>query len=136
MIVGIGIDIIEVSRVKNALEKWGEKFLKRIFTKRELDYVNTKKFSQENLAARFACKESVLKAFGNTKIGAQLKDIEIINDKNGKPEVVLHGEVKDYAAKNRLDNIIVSMSHTNRYAVSNAILWRDDGILKQSFKKT
>jgi len=125
MIVGTGVDIIEVWRVKKALDSWGERFLKRVFTQRELDYVNTKKFSQESLAARFACKESVLKAFGDTRIGIQLKDIEVLNDSKGKPEIVLHGEAKEFADKNHLDNIIVSMSHTGNYAISNAILWRN-----------
>ena len=125
MIIGIGVDIIEVWRIKKALDKWGGLFLKRVFTQRELDYANTKKFSHETLAARFACKESVLKAFGDTRIGARLKNIEIINDSKGKPEVILHGEVREFADKNQLDNIIVSMSHTNNYAVSNAILWRN-----------
>ncbi|MFC1624314.1 holo-ACP synthase [Candidatus Omnitrophota bacterium] len=125
MIVGTGIDIIEVSRVKKALDAWGEKFLKRVFTERELDYVSTKKFSHENLASRFACKESVLKAFGDTRIGISLKNIEVLNDPKGKPEIVLHGVAKKFACKNNLDNIIVSMSHTSNYAVSNAILWRD-----------
>ncbi len=124
MIVGTGVDIIEVWRVKKALDSWGERFLKRVFTQRELDYVNTKKFSHESLAARFACKESVLKAFGDTRIGIQLKDIEVLNDSKGKPEIILHGEAKEFADKNHLDNIIVSMSHTGNYAVSNAILWR------------
>lgn len=126
MIKGVGIDIIEVSRVKKALDVWGDKFLKRIFTRREMDYAHTKKFSHENLAARFACKESVLKAFGNTRIGAKLKNIEVLNDKKGKPEVVLHGEVKEFASKNKIDNIMVSMSHTSNYAVSNAVLWQRD----------
>ncbi|MBU4343662.1 MAG: holo-ACP synthase [Candidatus Omnitrophica bacterium] len=123
MIVGIGVDIIEVERVKHALDAWGERFLKRVFTDRELDYVNTKKFSHENLAARFACKESVLKAFGDTRIGARLKNIEVLNDAKGKPEVVLHGEVKEYAEKKNIGSILVSMSHTGNYAVSQAILW-------------
>ena len=123
MIVGIGVDIIEVERVKHALDAWGERFLKRVFTDRELDYVNTKKFSHENLAARFACKESVLKAFGDTRIGARLKNIEVLNNAKGKPEVVLHGEVKEYAEKKNIGSILVSMSHTGNYAVSQAILW-------------
>lgn len=126
MIVGTGVDIIEVERVKNALDAWGDRFLKRVFTQKELDYVKTKKFPSENLAARFACKESVLKAFGDTRIGIQLKSIEILNDSKGKPEVILHKEAKKFASENRLDNIIVSMSHTSNYAISNAILWRDD----------
>ncbi|MDP6686259.1 MAG: holo-ACP synthase [Candidatus Omnitrophota bacterium] len=125
MIAGTGVDIIEVSRVKKALDDWGEKFLNRVFTKRELKYARSKKFSHENLAARFACKESVLKAFGDTKIGAQLRNIEIINNEKGKPEVILHGEVKEFADKHKLYKIEVSMSHTSNYAVSNAILWKD-----------
>lgn len=126
MIIGTGIDIIEVARVKKALDMWGNKFLNRVFTKRELSYAKTKKFSQENLAARFACKESVLKAFGDTRLGIRLKNIEILNDAKGKPEVVLHREAKEFATKNKLTKIIVSMSHTNNYAVSNAILWKED----------
>ncbi|MBU3911840.1 MAG: holo-ACP synthase [Candidatus Omnitrophica bacterium] len=133
MIIGIGVDIIEVWRVKKVLDKWGELFLKRVFTQRELDYANTKKFSHETLAARFACKESVLKAFGDTRIGARLKNIEILNDSKGKPEVILHGEVKEFADKNQLDNIMVSMSHTNNYAVSNAILWKNNPYEKKCF---
>ena len=123
MIAGTGVDIIEVGRVKHALDTWGKRFLKRVFTDRELDYASTKKFSHENLAARFACKESVLKAFGDTRIGARLKNIEVLNDAKGKPEVVLHGEAKEFAEKKNIDNILVSMSHTGNYAVSHAILW-------------
>lgn len=122
MIVGTGIDIVEVDRMKKALSTWGESFLKRVFTDRELSYVKKKKFLHENLAARFACKESVLKAFGDTKAGIQLKNIEVVNDSKGKPEVVLHKEAKAFAKKNNLAKIIVSMSHTADYAVSNAIL--------------
>ena len=125
MIIGTGIDIVEVVRIKRALDMWGDRFLNRVFTKRELSYANKKKFSHENLAARFACKEAVLKAFGDTKVGIRLKNIEILNNSKGKPEVILHREAKEFADKNKLDKIIVSMSHTNNYAVSNAILWKD-----------
>jgi len=126
MIIGTGIDIIEVARVKKALDMWGDRFLERVFTKRELSYVNKKKFSHENLAARFACKESVLKAFGDTRIGVRLKNIEILNDEKGKPQVILHREAKEFASRNNLHKITVSMSHTNNYAVSNAVLWSDE----------
>lgn len=126
MIISTGVDIIEVWRVKKALDMWGERFLKRVFSQRELDYANSKKFSHESLAARFACKESVLKAFGDTRRGIQLKNIEVLNDDKGKPEVFLHGAAKEFAHKNHLDNIIVSLSHTSSYAISSAILWRND----------
>ncbi len=126
MIRGTGVDIIEVDRVKKALDAWGDRFLNRVFTKKELKYASTKKFSHENLAARFACKESVLKALGDTRVGIRLKNIEVLNDAKGKPEVILHGEAKEFAARNHLGKIMVSMSHTNNYAVSTAILWKDD----------
>ena len=126
MIIGTGIDIVEVSRIKKAFDMWGEAFLKRVFTKQELDYASTKKFSHESLASRFACKESVLKAFGDTRSGIRLKSIEVLNDSKGKPEIVLHDEAKEFASQKHLDNIIVSMSHTGNYAVSNAILWKDE----------
>jgi len=132
MIIGTGVDIIEVDRIQKALEVWGERFLKRVFTERELDYAATKKFSHHTLAARFACKESVLKAFGDTRIGVRLTNIEVLNDSKGKPEVILHGEAKEFANKNNLDKIIVSMSHTDDYAISNAILWREN---ERSFEK-
>ena len=126
MIIGTGIDIVEVDRIKKALVLWGDRFLKRVFTERELLYVNKKKFSHENLAARFACKESVLKAFGDTRIGVSLRNIEILNDEKGKPRVVLHREAKEFANRNKLHKITVSMSHTSNYAVSNAVLWSDN----------
>lgn len=126
MIIGTGIDIIEVSRIKKALDMWGDKFMSRVFTRLELSYANKKKFPHENLAARFACKEAVLKAFGDTRVGVNLKNIEVLNDSKGKPEVILHKEAKEFANKNKLDRIIVSISHTNNYAVSNAILWRNE----------
>ncbi|MFA5389413.1 MAG: holo-ACP synthase [Candidatus Omnitrophota bacterium] len=126
MIIGTGIDIIEVSRIKKALDLWGDRFLDRVFTRKELSYANKKKFSHENLAARFACKEAVLKAFGDTRVGIRLKNIEILNDPKGKPEVTLHREAKEFFARYKLDKVIVSMSHTNNYAVSNAILWKDE----------
>jgi len=125
MIVGTGVDIVEVWRIKEALEKWGDRFLKRIFSERELDYANRKKFSHESLAARFACKESVLKAFGDTRLGIQFKDIEVLNDSKGKPEVVLHGEARNFVKRYKVNDIIVSMSHTSTYAISSVILWRD-----------
>ena len=125
MIVGTGVDIIEVKRIKKAVDLWGEKFSKRVFTQKELDYAEKKKFPHQTLAARFACKESVLKAFGDTRVGIRLRNIEILNDPKGKPEVVLHKEAKEFARINDLDNIIISVSHTRDYAVSNAILWKN-----------
>jgi holo-[acyl-carrier protein] synthase len=135
MIIGTGIDVVEVSRIKEAMDMWDKKFLDRVFTKRELSYASRRKFSHENLAARFACKEAVLKAFGDTRVGIRLKNIEILNDSKGKPEVILHNEAKKFGDKHQLDSIIISMSHTSNYAVSNAILWRNESEDKKTAKK-
>lgn len=122
MIIGNGIDIVEVKRMKEVIERWGDKFLNRVFTKKELAYSKEKKFFYRHLAARFACKESVLKAFGDAKIGIELKNIEVLNDKRGKPEVVLHAEAKDFAKSVKVEKIAISISHTDKFALASAIV--------------
>ncbi len=123
MILGTGVDIVEIDRVKKAANKWKDKFLTRVFTNNELKYANGKKFSYQHLAARFAAKEAVLKAFGDASINSmEWKNIEIINNKDGKPFVKLTGEAKKTLNKMGACEIIVSLSHTKNYAVANAIL--------------
>lgn len=114
MIIGTGIDIIEVARVQKAIDRWGEDFLKHIFTAEEISYAQKKKFPTQHYAARFAAKEAVYKAFGNnTSLG--WKDMTILNDENGKP----YCRLKDKTFKNK---IAISISHTKNYAVANAII--------------
>ncbi|MDB4349879.1 holo-ACP synthase [Omnitrophica bacterium] len=123
MVLGSGVDIIEVERVKEAVKKWGDSFLKKIFTDKEIKYANSKRFVSQHLAARFATKEAVLKAFGGGWTRTlPWKDVEIINDKNGKPEIKLYREAKKIYDKKKIEKIVVSMSHTKSYAVANAIL--------------
>ena len=83
MIKGIGIDMVEIGRFQKAVERWNEAFLNRIFTEREVQYSMQRRFPYQHLAARFAAKEAVIKAYGNTLVA--FKDIEIRNDKFGKP---------------------------------------------------
>ena len=123
MIIGTGIDIVEISRVKNASLKWKDKFLRRIFTNKEIAYSKERTYSYQHLAARFAAKEAVLKAFGNSwKKRAEWTDIEIWNEESGKPIVKLYGDVKKIKDKMKVDDIIISLSHTRAYAVASAIL--------------
>ena len=123
MILGTGVDIVEIDRVKKAANKWKDKFLTRVFTNNELKYANGKKFSYQHLAARFAAKEAVLKALGNGWTNrVEWKDIEIWNDASGKPNVRLSGEVQKVCKKLGVNDILISMSHTRTYAVANAIL--------------
>lgn len=114
MILGQGIDIIEVDRISRAIERWGDDFLRHVFTEQEIAYSKKRTFPDQHFAARFAVKEAVLKAIGeNADIG--WKDIEIINQSSGKPSCLFHN--KDFKHK-----IFISISHTKNYAVASAII--------------
>ena len=100
MISGTGIDIIEISRIKNAVIRWKDSFLKRIFTQNEINYSQARKFSYQHLAARFAAKEAVLKAIGDSSIHQiNLREVEVLNDKSGKPFIRLSGAAKKIKEK-------------------------------------
>ncbi|MFA5089090.1 MAG: holo-ACP synthase [Candidatus Omnitrophota bacterium] len=114
MILGTGIDIIEIDRIDTAITRWGDNFLKHVFTDEEIHYAQNKHFPMQHFAARFAAKEAVLKAFGeNSHIN--WKDIKILNDKNGKPTCTF----RDKKFKHK---ILISISHTKNYAVASAII--------------
>jgi holo-[acyl-carrier protein] synthase len=115
-IIGIGIDVTEVTRLHKVIEKWGNSFSHRIFTKNELSIAQAKVNKYQHLAGRFAAKEAIFKATGDAKIG--FKDMEIFNDKAGKP----YCRFRNGKAKNITIN--VSISHVKTYAVANAIATR------------
>lgn len=115
----IGVDIIEINRLEAAVKKFGAHFLKRVFTAVEIKrctYKNKLKFAE--LAARFAAKEAVAKAFGTGKYGLYWNEIEIDNDRLGKPEIVLHGRTLKKARKQRIKKIFATLSHSQKYAVA------------------
>lgn len=112
MITGCGVDIVEVRRLKSAADRWGDVFLRRVFTQRELAYSKAKRFPFQHLAARFAAKEAVYKAFGKQS-SLNFRDIEIYHDRFGKPCCRI---------KNKMSPVLVSMSHSHEYAVASAIL--------------
>jgi holo-[acyl-carrier protein] synthase len=123
MIIGTGVDIVEISRIKNAAKKWKKSFLEKIFTEKELEYSNEKTSSYQHLAARFAAKEAVVKALGSGLTSRmEWKDIEVWNEQSGKPNVRLDGEVKRISKDMGVKDIIISMSHTRTYAIANVIL--------------
>ena len=127
MIIGIGVDIVEVSRIKNAVLRWEESFLRKIFTDREVNYSKARKFCYQHLAGRFAAKEAVLKAIGDFSIRRmEWHNIEVLNDSFGKPVIHLSGEAKAVKEKKKISDIIISISHTRSYAVANALLIKDD----------
>jgi holo-[acyl-carrier protein] synthase len=123
MILGIGIDIIEVARITASLEKFGERFGQRILLPDEMAYCLSHKHPAQFVAARFAAKEAISKAFG-TGIGAQLgwQDMEIRKKESGEPFVILHGKGKKLFETRGAENLLVSISHTQNYAAVVAVL--------------
>ena len=123
MILGTGIDIIEVARVQASHERFGERFLNRILLADEIAYCLSHKMPGPFLAARFAAKEAISKAFG-TGIGAQLgwRDMEIRRKESGEPFVVLHGKGRELFESRRAKQLLVSISHTDNYAAVTAVL--------------
>ena len=122
-IYGIGIDIVEVTRIQEASRRWGERFEQRVYTHQELTYCGDTPSRYWRLAARFAAKEATLKALGTgLTTGMRWQDVEIQANALGKPEIVLHGEVECYAHERNISTAFVSMSHTSAYAVAQVTL--------------
>ena len=123
MILGVGIDIIEVARVQASYEKFGERFLGRILLPDEVSYCLTHKTPGPFFAARFAAKEAVSKAFG-TGIGAQLgwRDVEVRRKESGEPYVVLHGKGEKLLKERNARAVLISLSHTENYVTAVAVL--------------
>ena len=119
MIAGIGNDIIEISRIKSAIERHGEKFLDRLFTEKEKNYCLKFKDSEKHFAGRFAAKEAISKALGTgfcDSLG--WLDIEIINNEKGAPIVTLS---KQAQKRFNFSNLLLSISHSENYATAFAI---------------
>ena len=123
MILGIGTDIIEVDRIRTSFERFGERFLKRILRPDEIRYCLTHKEPAPFLAARFAAKEAISKAFG-TGIGAQLgwQDMEIGRKESGEPFVILHDAGTRLLEARGGSKVLVSLSHTQAHATAVAVL--------------
>lgn len=123
MILGTGIDIIEVARVASSVERFGERFLKRILLPAEIAYCQRHREPAPHIAARFAAKEAISKAFG-TGIGAFLgwHAMEIARRESGEPFVILHAEGQELMARRSAQRLHVSLSHTQNYATALAVL--------------
>jgi len=114
MLIGTGVDITEVRRIRQAVEKWGDDFLERVFTQAEIENARTKTSFYQHLAGRFAAKEAIFKAVGDNQLSWQ--DIQIHNDRAGKPVCLfLNGRGKNI-------NVHISISHVKTYAVASAVV--------------
>jgi holo-[acyl-carrier protein] synthase len=129
MILGIGIDIIEVERIQASYQKFGERFLHRILHPGEIGYCLSHRVPGPFLAARFAAKEAISKAFG-TGIGAQLgwQDMEVGRKKSGEPFVILHEKGQALLKSRNARAVLISLSHTQAHAAAVAILESDASV--------
>jgi len=123
VILGIGIDIIEIDRVEEAIKHGGEEFVRRTFVDREVNYCEKETKKYQYYAARIAAKEAAFKAIGTGwQRGAKWTDIEIKNDELGKPVMHLKGEVKHMADKLGVESVMVTLSHCETYAIAQVVL--------------
>jgi len=113
-----GIDIIEIARIKKAIDRWGEAFLHRIYTDSELKLYRK---STSSLAARFASKEAVMKLLGTGRNGTNWLEIETLSHPTGQPLINLYGQAKSEANKLGLNKIAVSLSHSREYAIASVV---------------
>src|SRR2546421_12091533 len=122
-VLGIGVDLVENARIEHSLERFGERFLHRIFTAGEIEYSQSMKYPARRLAARFAAKEAVSKAFG-TGIGKAMgwKDIDVQRKPSGEPFLVFLGPAGELAKARGVTNALITLSHTDQYAMACIVL--------------
>ena len=122
MIVGMGIDIAEVERIRGAIERHGEVFLRRIFTAKEREYCERFKNKYERYAGRFAVKEAAMKALGTGwSRGVRWVDIEVVRQKGGRPTLMLEGEARKIGEMLGVKSIALSITHTAAQAYAQVI---------------
>ena len=114
-----GVDIIEIPRIRQVLERYGERFLERVYTSGEIAYCRGR---PPNLAARFAAKEATMKALGTGVRGVGWKDIEVVRQESGEPSVRLHGRAERRAERLGVQEISLSLSHSEDYAVAFVVI--------------
>jgi holo-[acyl-carrier protein] synthase len=123
MIVGTGIDIAEVPRIRESIERFGVRFLQRVFTEGEMRYCDSKANRAERYAARFAAKEAAMKALGTGwNHGVRWRDCEVVRMPGGRPTIQFHGKAGEFAAKLGVRNAALSISHTAEQAIAQVIL--------------
>jgi holo-[acyl-carrier protein] synthase len=122
-VLGIGVDLVECARIQRSIDRFGDRFLHRIFTDGEIEYSMSMKFPARHLAARFAAKEAVSKAFG-TGIGKAMgwRDIDVRKKPSGEPYLVFSGPAQELAAKRGITAALITLSHTEHHAMACIVL--------------
>jgi holo-[acyl-carrier protein] synthase len=123
MIIGTGIDIAEVHRIAESIARFGDRFLRRIYTEAEIRYCESKANCVERYAARFAAKEAAMKALGTGwSHGVRWRDVEVTRQPGGRPTMTFHGKAAEFAAGLGTRHVALSLSHTAEQAVAQVIL--------------
>jgi len=123
MIIGTGVDLAEVDRIREASERYGERFLQRVFTPAEIAYASRKANKYERFAARFAAKEAGMKAIGTGwRGGVRWQDFEVVNEPSGRPTLRFHGVARQVAERLGVKSVQLSLTHTAALALAHVIL--------------
>src|SRR4051812_41457603 len=123
MILGTGVDLAEVNRIREAIERYGDRFIRRIYTAGEIAYVERKANRYERYAGRFAAKEAGMKAIGTGwKRGVSWQDFEVANLPSGRPTLRLHGAAAVFAERLGVKTIALSITHTAELGMAHVIL--------------
>ena len=122
-VIGTGVDLVECVRIQRSIDRFGDRFLHRVFTDGEIEYSMSMKFPARHLAARFAAKEAVSKAFG-TGIGKAMgwRDIDVRKKPSGEPFLVFSGPAQELAAKRGVTSALITLSHTEHHAMAAVVL--------------
>ncbi len=121
MIYGIGIDIVKVSRIRRASERWGRRFLEKFLSQDELSYCSEKNDPYPSAAVRFAAKEALIKAVG-AKVNIGMKDIEVVNDEAGRPFIRPGRRLGEYFREEKIRHCHLSLSHEKEFGVACVVL--------------
>lgn len=128
MILGIGTDLAEVPRIQHSIDRYGERFLQRVFTAAEIAYASRKANQAERFAARFAAKEAAMKALGTgLRNGVTWKDFEVTNEPSGRPVLRLRGVAEQIAGRMGVERITLSLTHTAALAMAVVVFEKESG---------
>ncbi|HUK23567.1 MAG TPA: holo-ACP synthase [Terriglobales bacterium] len=121
--MGTGIDIAEVPRIAESIERFGARFLRRVFTEGEMRYCDSKANRVERYAARFAAKEAAMKALGTGwQRGVRWRDVEVTHEPGGRPAMIFHGKAAEFFLQMGAVRVALSLSHTSEQAIAQVIL--------------
>ena len=124
---GIGIDLVPISRMRQVMERWQERFVTRVFTPSEIAYCRARRDPAPHFAARFAAKEAGLKALGTgLRLGVNWRELEVRRERGGPPVLVLRGRSRELARERGAERMLLALSHDGDYAIAQAMLVDDD----------